>query len=69
MPIAIQILTKNLIFEPFLSGLSDRNPAKIELSQEVREEFLTEFSYLKENWEINQLLGLSSHLTEAEKTE
>ena len=49
VPIAIQILTKNLIFEPFLSGLSDRNPAKIELSQEVREEFLTEFSYLKEN--------------------
>ncbi|MDF5728961.1 MAG: hypothetical protein PUP92_13290, partial [Rhizonema sp. PD38] len=66
-PIIFQILTKNVIFEPLLSSYSEREPTKVELSQEIKEHFLKEFTNFKEELEIRQLLELVPPMTEAEE--
>jgi len=67
VPLAIQILSKNLVFEPILGDYSDKYPNRIELSRKIQEEFFAEFSEFKEGLEIQELLGAIPELTEAER--
>lgn len=69
VPLAIHTLTKNLVFEPLLGHYSEHNATKIELNQEIQENFLTEFDYFKESLEVRQLLGILPQSTEAEMVE
>lgn len=57
VPLSVQILTKNLIFEPLLGTYSDRNPTEITLSEEIQEDFAREYLYAKEKLEVATLLG------------
>lgn len=65
VPILVQLVSKNLILEPILGNYSDRHPSQIELSEEIRQHFLSEFVEFKEGLEIEQLLG--KKMTDAEK--
>jgi hypothetical protein len=56
LPLLTQILVKNLVFEPLLGNYSDRHPSAVELSTEIEEEFLAEFSEYREALEIQRLL-------------
>jgi hypothetical protein len=56
-PILMQMSVKHFILNPVLGDYSTRNPVKIELSQEIEEEFLHEFSNYKETLEIKALLA------------
>ncbi|BAU40554.1 hypothetical protein [Leptolyngbya sp. O-77] len=56
LPLLTQVLTKNLVFEPLLGNYSDRHPSAVELSTEIEEEFLAEFSEYREALEIQRLL-------------
>ncbi|GAB4460235.1 MAG: hypothetical protein OHK0037_07090 [Elainellaceae cyanobacterium] len=56
MPLLTQILVKNLVFEPLFGSYSDRHPSAVELSTEIEEEFLAEFSEYREALEIQRLL-------------
>lgn len=67
VPLAIQVLTKNLVFEPILGDYSDTYPNRIELSRNIQEEFFAEFSEFKEGLEIQELLGAVPELTEADR--
>lgn len=67
IPLVIQILAKNLIFEPLLGNYSNRNPIRIELSQEVRDRFAQKFNLVKERLEVESLLGITPKLTEEAK--
>jgi hypothetical protein len=69
VPVLIQILTKNFILEPVLGSYSDKNPTKIELSREIREEFDAEFIIFKETLEVQELLGVIPELLPAERRE
>jgi hypothetical protein len=69
VPVLIQVLAKNLIFEPILGSYSDKNPTKIELSREIREEFDAEFLVFKEELEVQELLGFIPELSSAERRE
>ncbi len=69
IPIMVYTLTKNLIFDPLLSQYSDHNTTKIELNQEIREDFLTEFGHFKESLEVRQLLGILPQMSENETVE
>jgi len=67
VPISIQILTKNLVFEPLLDRYGNQHPQQVELNREIREGFHAEFTEYKESLEIDQLLGNLPKLT-AEET-
>lgn len=69
IPIMVHTLTKNLIFDPLLSHYSDHNSTKIELNQEIRENFLTEFGHFKESLQVRQLLGILPQMSENETVE
>lgn len=69
IPLIVHALTKNLIFEPLLSHYSEHNATKIELNQEIRENFLTEFGHFKESLEVRQLLGVLPQMSEHETVE
>lgn len=68
IPIAIQVVAKNLIFEPLLDNYGNQHPQQVELNREIREEFYTEFTAYKESLEIAQLLGNLPKLTAEETT-
>lgn len=68
VPIAIQVLTRNLIFEPLLDNYGNHHPQQIELNRENQEEFHAEFVQFKESLEIEQLLGNLPKLTAEETT-
>ena len=57
IPLSIQILTRNLIFEPLMGSYSEVNPAEISLSEEIQEEFAREYLFAKEKLEVATLLG------------
>jgi hypothetical protein len=57
LPLSVQILTKNLIFEPLLGNYSDRNPTEVALNEEIQEEFAQEYLFAKEKLEVATLLG------------
>lgn len=69
IPLFIQMLAKNFVFEPILGSYSDRNPTRIELSNEIQSEFLAEFSRFKEELEIREFLGLVPPLSPADRQE
>ncbi|MFQ3615777.1 MAG: hypothetical protein SNJ57_04620 [Cyanobacteriota bacterium] len=56
LPLLTQVLAKNLVFEPLLGNYSDRHPSAVELSTEIEEEFLAEFSEYRQALEIQRLL-------------
>lgn len=57
IPLLTQILTKNLVLNPLLGNYFDQNPTKIELSSEIEEEFLFQFSQFRETLEVKRLLA------------
>jgi hypothetical protein len=57
VPILIQVLFKNLVFEAILGNYSNKNPTQIELSQEIKENLLRDFAEFKERLEVEELLG------------
>ncbi len=57
VPLSVQILAKNLIFEPLLGNYRDRNPVDIVLNEEVQEEFARRYLLAKEKIEVATLLG------------
>lgn len=65
----IQILAKNLVFEPVLRSHSEKNPTKIELSQEIKEKYAAKFNAFKDELEVRGLLGLVPELSPAERQE
>lgn len=69
VPLLIQILAKNLIFESVLGRYSNKNPTRIELSQEIREEFAAEFKIFKDELEVRELLGFAPELSPVERRE
>jgi hypothetical protein len=69
IPLLVQMLTKNAILNPLFGTYSDRYPTKVELSREIQENFLHEFSIVKEEMEVAQLLEVIPHLTPEEEEE
>ena len=69
IPLSVQILTKNLIFEPLLGTYSDRNPTEIELGQEIRNAFARDYLLAKEKLEVATLLGYHDSMDDAQRTE
>ena len=57
IPLSIQILTRNLLFEPLMGSYSNVNPTEISLSEEIQEEFAREYLFAKEKLEVATLLG------------
>lgn len=57
VPLLVQVLTKNVILDPILGNYFERNPSKVELSNEIEEEFLHKFSEYKEALEVKHLLA------------
>ncbi|MHC5675162.1 hypothetical protein [Nostoc sp.] len=69
VPVLIQILTKNLVFDPLLGSYSEKNPTKIELSHEIKEKYGAEFNAFKDELEVQELLGLVPELSVTERRE
>lgn len=69
IPLLVQVTVKTIIFDPLLGNYSNKNPTKIELNAEIKQEFLREYSAFKESLEIKQLLGVMPKLSEVEKEE
>ncbi|MBE9146512.1 CemA family protein [Planktothrix mougeotii] len=69
IPLLVQVTVKTIIFDPLLGNYSNKNPTKIELNAEIKQEFLREYSAFKESLEIQQLLGVIPKLSEDEKEE
>ncbi len=57
VPLLVQTVTKNIILSPILGDYLDRHPSNVELSREVEEEFLAEFSAYREGLEVKRLLA------------
>lgn len=66
IPILVQVLAKNFVFEPLLGSYSDKYPERIELSQDIQTEFYAEFTQYKESLEVGQLLGMIPELSQAD---
>ncbi len=60
VPLLVQTVTKHLVLGPVFGSYFDRNPIRVELSQEVEEEFLQEFTAYREELEIKRLLAKSA---------
>lgn len=56
-PILVQVLTKNLVFDPLLGNYFAHNPTKVELNNEIQSEFLHEFTEYREALEVKHLLA------------
>lgn len=69
VPLLVQTASKHLVFDPLLGNYSDRNPTKVELSNEIKESFIDHLSMAKEEMEVMELLGLAPEMTEEEKHE
>ncbi|MBF2047347.1 MAG: hypothetical protein IGS54_08285 [Elainella sp. C42_A2020_010] len=67
VPLLVHLVTKVAILNPVLGNYSNRHPTQIELSEEIRQHFLSEFVEFKESLEVQEVLGKT--LTEAEKAE
>lgn len=57
IPLSMQVLTKNLIFEPLLGTYSNRNPTEVQLNEEIQDEFARDYLFAKEKLEVATLLG------------
>jgi hypothetical protein len=69
VPLSVQILTKNVIFEPLLGSYSDTNPTEIELNQEIQETFAREYLFEKEKLEVATLLGYHPEMNDEQRQE
>ena len=69
VPLLVQISTKHLIFDPLLGDYSDRNPEKIELTKEIQENFALEYSLVKQDLEVDNLLGYYGEMNEETRQE
>ncbi|WP_013320969.1 hypothetical protein [Gloeothece verrucosa] len=71
VPILAQVISKNFIYSPFINEKFVDNVTleKIEISQELTEKFLSEFSRYKEGIEIKSLLGIIPELSQEKKQE
>ncbi|MEH2267014.1 MAG: hypothetical protein V7K68_01045 [Nostoc sp.] len=67
VPVLIKILAKNLVIDPVLGSYSEKNPTKIQLSREIKEDYAAEFHAFKDELEIQELLGLVPELSVAER--
>ncbi|WP_460192851.1 CemA family protein [Thermosynechococcus sp. FA-CM-4201] len=70
IPLFVQVITRNLIFEPLLDEYWDHFPNLVAVQQnpEISADFLHEYAAYKELLEIEELLGLSPPLDEATRT-
>lgn len=57
LPLVVQIAVKQVVLNPVLGGYSDRQPRKVELSDEIAAEFLHKFGEFKETLEVRALLA------------
>ncbi|NEQ44852.1 MAG: CemA family protein [Leptolyngbya sp. SIOISBB] len=69
IPLSVQILTKNLIFEPLLGTYSDRNPTEIALNEEIQDEFARDYLFAKEKLEVATLLGYYDDMDDERRQE
>ncbi|MBW4554153.1 MAG: hypothetical protein KME35_24075 [Aphanocapsa sp. GSE-SYN-MK-11-07L] len=67
IPVLVQVTTRNLIFEPLLNAYGESHYRQVKITNEVAEDYIANFSRLKETLEIKQLLGLIPEMTAAEK--
>lgn len=67
IPILVQVLARNLVFEPFLGHVADSNPEIVELSKEIREGLFKDFNESREELEVEELLGLTPQLSFEER--
>lgn len=70
IPLFVQVVTRNLIFEPLLDEYWNHfpNPVAVQQNPEISADFLHEYTAYKELLEIKELLGLSPPLDEAART-
>ncbi len=64
--IAVQVVSKNLIYSPIVDYWTNQKPFEIQLSPEFDEEALKRFSAAKERIEFERLIGKYPDLSEAE---
>jgi hypothetical protein len=67
IPLLVHLVTKVAVLDPVLGNYSNRHPSQIELSEEIRQHFLSEFVEFKESLEVQEALGET--MTETEKAE
>jgi hypothetical protein len=64
--IAVQVVSKNLIYSPIVDAWTAQRPSEIQLSTEFDEEALKRFSAAKEKIEFERLIGKLPELTNEE---
>lgn len=64
--IAVQIVSKNLIYSPIVDYWTAQKPSEIQLSEEFDEEALKRFAMAKQRIEFERLIGKTPNLTQAE---
>lgn len=70
IPLIVQIVSRNIIFEPLLDKFRDVNPQRVALTQEITERYLNEYDEFKSILELKELVGAIPELTpEARKQE
>jgi hypothetical protein len=68
VPFIVALFAKNFIFNPILGNYGNKNPTRIELSEEIKEEFSQQLTLFKEEIEVKELLGVIE-ITPEEKQE
>ncbi|MEL7036987.1 MAG: CemA family protein [Cyanobacteria bacterium J06592_8] len=69
IPVLVQVVFKNIVFEPVLGSYTEQSPSQLELNQEIQENLLREFSEYKEKLEVEELLGVISPLSFEQRQE
>jgi len=71
VPLSIQVITKNLIYSPLIDHfmVDNKTLEQMQISEEIIEEQLQEFTRFKETLEIREILGIDEHLTDSKKRE
>ncbi|WP_019499643.1 hypothetical protein [Pseudanabaena sp. PCC 6802] len=64
--IAVQIVSKNLIYSPIVDYWTAQKPSEIQLNPEFDEEALKRFAMVKQRIEFERLIGKTPNLTQAE---
>jgi hypothetical protein len=67
VPLLVQIISRNFIFEPLFDIYRDRFPAQVKISEKVSERFLEEYHKQKDSLEIGELMGMISGEEKQEK--
>lgn len=62
-PLLVGLISRHFVLEPLLGSYSDRYPNRVELSNEIQEEFALKLNQYKEQLEIQELLGMAPELT------